>query len=313
MRPVVAEWLRKSNPLAELGEACVKRGLTLRGWNVCTHSSVTAARYPAHTTKDVVGVASPTWLCPSNPDVREYLRSMVDDLSRNYPFEAIELERPTFPTDLHAHSHDKVGFPCGLSGEWLQSLCFCESCRQVAQRDGVDVGSAAAVVARSLEKMLTYGQPLAQTISELVDAEPVLAAYAAWRRDQITLLIKLIKSSCSCRLVVQRSGCPYWAATDFTRIAQFCDALLVVFYNPDLSKMNEVVRAAAGEMGGIERVEIGLNACSPPCTSADTLVASMKRAVELGVRSANIYNYGMLPLNRLEWIRQATRYARREA
>jgi len=33
----------------------------------------------------------------------------------------------------------------------------------------------------------------------------------------------------------------------------------------------------------------------------------------LGVRSVNLYQYGLIPEGRLEWIRQASRYARREA
>lgn len=313
MRPVVAEWLRKGNPLAAVGDACAKRGMNLRGWLVCTHGSVTVGRYPNCAVKDALGQVSPNWLCPSNLDVREYLRGMVEDLSHNYPFEAIELERATFPTDVHTHYHDKVGVEFGTAGDWLRSLCLCESCRQGGSRDGLDMVKVASRVEELLERVLAGDEPIGQSVEELVDAEPLLEDFAAWRCGQITSLIKLLKTSCRSRLVVHRSGDRFWAGTDFAAIGPQCDALLPIFYDPDLEVLNKLVHAASKEMGGTDRVELGLSACTPPCSGPDLLVAAMKRAVELGVRSVNVYNYGMIPLSRLEWIHQATRYARREA
>jgi len=62
----------------------------------------------------------------------------------------------------------------------------------------------------------------------------------------------------------------------------------------------------------VDRVELGLSACSPPLADSAGLVAVVKRAVELGVRSVNVYHYGLIPEHRLEWVRLASRYARRE-
>ncbi len=313
LRPVVADWLRKTNPLAALAEACAKRDLKLRGWHVCCHGSAMVARYPASGVKDVFGVSSPAWLCPSNLDVRECLRAMVEDLGTHYGFEAIELERACFPTDLHAHHHEKVGFACGPAGDWLRGLCFCESCRQMAAHEGTDVAAAAKVATRCLETILTRGEPLAMEPGELLEREPALAAYADWRRGQVTSLVKLIRTTCPCRLVVHRSGPPLWGATDFGALAAACDALLAPCYDSDPQRLATAVRAAAADTGSVERVEVGLSACTPPCPDAAGLVAAMRQAVEQGVRSANIYNYGLIPLSRLEWIRQAVRYATREA
>ncbi len=313
MRPVVAQWLRKTNPLAVVAEACAKRGLTLRGWHVCCHGSAMVERYPAGAVKDVFGAVSPAWLCPSNLDVRECLRGMVEDLGTHYGFEAIELERASFPTDLHAHHHEKEGFACGPAGDWLRGLCFCESCRQLAAREGADVAEAAKVATRYLEGVLASGEPLATEPGELLDREPALAAYADWRRGQVTSLVKLIRTTCPCRLIVHRSGPPLWGATDFAALAATCDALLAPCYVNDPQRLATAVRAAAADTGDVARVEVGLSACTPPCSEAADLVAMMRSAVEQGVRSANIYNYGLLPLPRLEWIRQACRYASREA
>ncbi|MBP7937921.1 MAG: hypothetical protein KA354_25070 [Phycisphaerae bacterium] len=313
MRPVPADWLRKGNPLAAVGEACVKRGMSLRGWLVGTHGSVVVGRYPGCAVKGAFGQLSPNWLCPVNLDVREYLRGMIEDLTHNYPFETIELERATFPADLHTHFHDKMGVDFGLAGDWLRGLCLCESCRQGCSRDGLDAARIVALVEGYLGRVLIGDEPIGQGIEELVDAEPLLEDFAAWRCGQITSLIKLLKTSCRSRLVMHRSGDRFWSAADFAAIAPHCDALLPIFYDADLEVLNKLVQAAVEEGGSPERVELGLSACTPPCSGPDLLVAAVKRAVELGVRSVNIYNYGLIPLSRLEWIHQATRYARREA
>jgi hypothetical protein len=312
-RPVVAEWVRKSNPLAAIAEVCAKRGLNLRAWHVCLHSSITVARWPAGAIKDVFGDASSTWLCPSNPDVRELLRGMIADLSEVYPFEAIELESAVFPTDLHVHAHRKVGFDCGPAGDWLRSLCFCESCRQQASQEKSDVRAAEASARVYLDKVLSTGDAMAMPIAALLAAEPALAAYADWRCRQVTSLIQLVRSTCGCRLVVQRAGNPLWSGADYAKIAAHCDALMPLYYESAPDRLEAVVEQAAGEVGGVDRVELGLYACTPPCSDSAGLVAAVKKAVELGVRSVNVYHYGLIPLRRLEWVRQASRYARREA
>ncbi len=312
-RPVAADWLRKADPLATIGEACTKRGMTLRGWHVCLHGSAVVEKYPAGAVKDVFGDINPSWMCPSNLDVRELLRAMVADLSGRYPFEAIELESAGFPADLHVHAHGKTGFRCGVGADWLRGLCFCESCRQTADRDGVDVQAVAAFVRERLDTVFATGEPLEEGPAELAAGEPALARYVDWRCAQVTSLVKAIRSSCRCRLVVLRDGDRYRAGADYAAIAPHCDALMPLVYENEASGLEANVAQAADEVGGVERVELGLSVCEPPCTSAAVLVAAVKRAVELGVRSVNLYQYGLIPEGRLEWIRQASRYARREA
>lgn len=74
-----------------------------------------------------------------------------------------------------------------------------------------------------------------------------------------------------------------------------------------------MIDVALQDTGDIRHVELGFKATSPDCPDSQTLVRSAAAAVAAGVRSINIYNYGLLSLDRLEWIRRATRYAQREA
>jgi len=313
MRPVVAEWLHKRNPLKAVADACVQRGLTLRAWVVGCQGAVVAARFETSRVKDVLDQPNPAWLCPINLDVREYLAAMIEDLSENYPFDAIELERAAFPTDLESSHPGKIGFACGETGDWLRGLCFCESCRQLATRDGIDVTAAANVAREHLERLLATGEPLTLPVAEFAAENPALSGYVDWRCKQITSLVRIVKSSCRCPMVIHRSGDRFWAATEFPEIATHCDALLVKCHETDARSMTQRVRSAAEDAGSIERVELSLSACTPPCPDSATLVANMKQAAELGVRSVGVSNYGLIPMSRLEWIRQASRYARREA
>jgi len=313
MRPVVAEWLHKRNPLKAVADACAKRALTLRAWAVCCQAAVTAARYETSCLKDVLEQPSKARLCPSNLDVREYLAAMVEDLSENYPFDAIELEQAAFPADLSSSQPGKIGFACGETGDWLRSLCFCESCRQLATRDGIDVTAAANVAREHLEHLLATGEPLTLPVAQFAAENPALQRFVDFRCKQITSLVRIVKRSCRCPLVIHRSGDRFRAATVFPEIAAHCDALLAKCHETDVSSMTQLVRAAAEDAGGIERVELSLSACTPPCPDSATLVASMKQAAELGVRSVSVANYGLIPMSRLEWIRQASRYAQREA
>ena len=313
MRPVAAEWLRKSNPLRRVAEACTKRKMQLRAWHVCCHNPATVARYPDHAIQDVFGQRSTDWLCPSDADVREWLSSELRDLAGHYPFEAIELETACFPTRWRAEASFKSGVELGAVDRWLMSLCFCASCRQAALREGVDVGRVTEEVRGHLVRLFESGRTTQENIAAFVQEREHLADFVAWRCRQVSSLLAYLREACSIRLVVHEEGDRFWGGVEFDALAEHCDALMVLYYEQDPVRMDEAVGAAMRDMGDISRVELALSACDPPCTSPETLVAAMKRAAGLGIRSVNIYNYGLIPLERIEWINHAVKYARREA
>jgi hypothetical protein len=272
------------------------------------------SKYGNCAVKNVFGDIDPTWLCPVNPDVREYLRAMVEDLSENYPFDGIELERPTFQERVHWHAHHKVGMELGEVGAWLFNLCFCESCRQSAGDDGIDVESAAGSTSAALEKIYADGEPPTQSIGEFIGEWPIVGDYVDWRCARVASLVESIQQSCKCRVVVHRAGGRFVAGADFKSIGPCCDATISNCPDPYMNEtIDAVVNEALADTGEVGRVELGFSACWPQCPDSATLVRSVSHAAKLGVGSVNIYNYGLLPLARLEWIRRATRYAGREA
>ena len=313
VRPAVAPWLRKRNPLTRLADACEQRGLSLRFWGLGNHAPATVAQDDAHAVKDVFGQVNPGWLCPTNLDVREYLREIARDLSEHYGIAGLELVGIGFPSRL-ALSEPVIGFEPGPTGRWLLNLCFCESCRQMAIRDGVDVEAAARRVLEYVEKMLAAGEPIDRPVEDLLTDEPVLAAYDRWRRDQVNSLVQVIRGACDkTKLIVHRRTCPLWTGLEESAIQASCDGQLVPFADREVDTLAPAIEAAVADVGSVERVEVGLEVTTPPCPDAATLVSAMKRAVECGVRTIRVANYGLIPWSRLDWLHQAGRYARREA
>jgi hypothetical protein len=313
LRPVTAAWLGKANPLARVGEACRARNMAFRAWHVCCHNPAMAARYPEHAVKDIFGAPDPMWLCPANLEVREWVRCTVEDITAHYPFEAVELEAACFPTRCTGGADAKVGVALGEVDQWLLGLCFCESCRQMAARDGLDMTAIADLVRGHVERLFETAEPATGPLEAFVADRPLLGDYARWRCGQVADLLKTIRSSCPVRLVVHRRGDRFRGGNDFGVLASHYDAVMPLFYESNWERMAARVAQARREAGASDRVELALSACQPPCESSATLTAGMKRATDLGIRSVNVYNYGLMPLSRLDWVSHASRYARREA
>jgi hypothetical protein len=313
LKPVAAGWLRSRNPLKQVGEKCRERGLTLNSWTVCCHSSMTVARFPEMACKNVFGDAEATWLCPANADVQAYLRGVAADLSHNYPIDTIELESPHWAGSMHVHEHEKTGPPLRGSVRELLSLCFCESCRQEAGKAGVDVEHVARGVADVLNGFLKTETPV-DPIEELAGKHDDLAKFLEWRTRTIERLIGSIKKACQCRLLAYGTDRSPATGYDAGRVRSQVDALMGFAYSPEVS----VVEAACKELQDLlgtrrEAMAIGLNATHPSSPNAQAIVRTATRAAELGIRQANIYNYGLLTDERLTWVRQAIRSARRAA
>jgi hypothetical protein len=193
-------------------------------------------------------------------------------------------------------------------------MCFCESCRQAAKRDGVDVEGAASAAMDGLNAILSDKPLKAASPEDFVSQHPDLAAFVDWRCRQVTSLVAMLKQAAPCRVVVHRVGDRFMTATDWREVAGACDGLLAHCpYSDGDEAVKTLVEQVSSDTEGMNGVELGFSACSPTCPSAEALVKGISTAAKLGVRSVDIYNYGLLPVERMEWIRRASRYAQRES
>lgn len=134
LKPVPSAQLHGYDALKDATEEAEKRGVGVSSWTICSRNEKLAAENPECATENIFGVKDPTWLCPNNPDSREYLLALIEDVTSNHPVEALELESLGFGTVMPP--------PRGLATDHttnrLLTLCFCEACRSAARDMGYD-------------------------------------------------------------------------------------------------------------------------------------------------------------------------------
>jgi len=312
IRPAPAAWMKSRNPLERIAEATKKHGIALRAWLVACHSATLAARHPEAACKDAYDNRSPTWLCPANPDVREYVAGLAADLSANYPIAAIELESPDFDSAPHVHAHEKLGLDLGPVEQLLLALCFCESCVQAAHEADIDADAVRRSVRVHLQPTIA-GNPSRQTpLAEFLASDPPLDRYVRRRTDAIRALVAAVRRRTKSPLVIHAAWNPDLAGWKPADLAQHCDAFVL----PAWSESDDSRRARLAELhaavGSNSRIHVGYQCYPPAIPDGPDLVRRVHESVTASHEIIGFYNYGIAPLSGLGWVRQAIRFARRE-
>jgi len=138
-----------------------------------------------------------------------------------------------------------------------------------------------------------------------------MSAYAAWRFAVIDQLILSLKKACRCRLLTYGLGRSIASGTDWSQAGRHADAQMGFAYSDHVEAVDQAHRLFQESNPGDRVMEIGLNATHPSTPDGPTLVRNLTRAADLGIPSANVYNYGLLSPTRLNWVHQAIRSARR--
>lgn len=314
-RPLVAEWLKKRNPLAKVSEACRDRGLTLHAWLDCCDSAAMVAANPALATKDAFGEPSARWMCPRNPDVCEYLRALVGETVRMYGCTAIELDAWLAPHFAGPPPPTVLGFSPDAVTALLLCLCFCESCRQATARDGIDIAAAERAARLDLERTLhTGGDERRASLDDYLGTHQAIRNLLDWRREGIARLVRDLRHEAGSATV--RVVLPPPATADLTLLRQVGPAgggVCVPLEHADEGLTRTAVRLGAETAPGADRTWLAVDARTPPVRDAADLVRNLNLAAELGAAGAHVMNYGMIAPSRLPWVKQAIRYARRNA
>ncbi|HVP12705.1 MAG TPA: hypothetical protein VMV94_16125 [Phycisphaerae bacterium] len=310
IRPIPSPWMKSRNPLEKIARYADKQGMKVRAWTNPCHGSAMAAKYKTVACIDVFGDINPTWMCPSNPDVREYVASLVEDLATNYPLDTIELDDMDFGSRAHSHKHLHAGVRPGMLETILLSWCFCPSCHQRARDSGVDVEAAAAAVAGHIGQWMLLKAPVHRDLDSLLASDDNLAAYNKMQTEAVTSLVRLARERTKTRLMVHH-GTP-WASGGVPPRAmeEVADGLIVRAPLPGRTHEPDF-RYPYAYLA--ERTELAL-LCHPPYVKdGPALVSTVYQAAHTGCAAIGFWNYGIAPEPCLEWVRQAVRYARRES
>ena len=100
IHPKVNSLVSAGHSLVRVKKVADKWGMKTRAWVVCCHNTPLGMSHPDVTSEDAFGDRLYHNLCPSNQDVRKYLRTLIADIA-SHGVETIELEALQFQGYAH--------------------------------------------------------------------------------------------------------------------------------------------------------------------------------------------------------------------
>ena len=311
IQPLVAQNLiERGDMLEALTRARATTGLKVSCWTVCLHNTRLGTLHPGHVTRNAFGNANYYNLCPSSPAARDYVVTLVRDITVNYKPDMLELESPNFMGYAHEHHHEKDGVGLNAEDDFLLSLCFCDHCTARAQKAGVPVEAARKTVARFIAETCERAVPERQFADfpdagiDAFRAHPELHAFLAWRTEPVTSLIGEIKAAAdpSTRIVLIDLKDAWLGGVDLDAVGKLCDGAILCCYDMTPEAVGDVIRTGRAILGPEKFLGLGLRVFYPEVDGPEILTARVKNAVEAGVDGVNFYNYGLIPAKRLDWV-----------
>ena len=314
IRPLMAQNVAERGDMLEaLTKAREETGLKVSCWTVCLHNTRLGMLHPEHVTRNAFGNANHYNLCPSSPAARDYVVTLVRDITTNYKPDILELESPNFMGFAHEYHHEKDGVGLNAEDDFLLSLCFCDHCTARAGKDGVPVEGARRTVARFIAELCERAVPERQFPDfpeagiEAFRDHPDLHAFLAWRSEPVTSLIGKIKAAAdpATRIVLIDLKDGWLGGVDLAAAGRLCDGAILCCYDMTPEAVGEVIRTGRALLGPDRFLGLGLRVFYPEVDGPDILAARTKSAVDAGADGVNFYNYGLIPAKRLDWVREA--------
>jgi hypothetical protein len=180
--------LKAVTPLAK------KKNMRVLAWVMALHEYI-ADKYEKYTMVDIYGHRVKGYLCPSNPEVSQYVVSLTQDIISNHSVDGIFLDRFRFPE----WAGPSKGFDPAFT-------CFCKECLKRAKKDGIDISRVRKTMKRTAEtvkrdgvpsilsRFLTYRKGCLDLAAILVGM-PELVEWINHRQDIITDFVSRIYES----------------------------------------------------------------------------------------------------------------------
>jgi len=330
LQPRVSEFARSGDPLGELCEAAGERGMRVNAWAVFLHNDRLGFAHPECATQNAFGDRYLTDLCPSNPDVRMYARTLASDIAR-YEVSTILSESLHFHGLGHGYHHERYFEELGAVGTYLLGLCFCDHCLEAASQRRVDAGVVHRLVRDELERRFEGGggredpEELTREDLEPFGGEQILG-YLDTRTETVTSLVDEVAVAASgggaSLTFLDLCGAEKGFATghpegeaapalgwqmgiDQAALAGVCDAVSATGYAATPSRLDFDLDAYAALVPEASQLGLVLRPMPPDCRSADNLAEKVALARERRLGRLDFYHYGFCRLDALDWIRQA--------
>lgn len=308
LRPRVNSLVRSGHSLESVRRVANKWGMTMRAWVVCCHNTPLGTNHPDIACENAFGDKLYHNLCPSNPDVRKYLRTLIADIASR-GVETIELEALQFQGYAHGFHHEREGIELTQAARMLLGFCFCPSCLLRAKLSRVDLVSLRSFAKQKLE---SYFSDPVKGIADLasMDTLPseVIEPFLEWRKSVVqSLLSDLMTVAGRAKLRQMVNVDPLarkMVSVDAGASAKMAGGVLALGYVRDGISLREPLSALRLLVGDAE-ITLGLQLGLPESGGRKEFLEKMSAAKEMGLNSFNFYNYGFVPLDNLRWIKEA--------
>ncbi len=315
MKPAVASLVAGRDLMEELADQCRRFDLNLIAWFVGLHNSRLGGKHPGLTARNAYGDSYVYSLCPSRPEVRDYVRAVLSDLVEACTWDRALLESFSYLGFFHGYHHEFYGREPDPWESVLLSLCFCDGCAAAARKEGLDPVRLAADVRESLDRSL------AQERGGRIDADsdakfrrrlpgyPELAAYLNLRCRIVTALLAEARQILKTRNVGMDVCGPVYAPSveladteglDLKAIGELSDHFTLIVSDAPLSEIEQAIEYVKGRIDArkiIASLRLGYGN-----SSRDDFLARVALVRKHRLYGFNAYHYGTVPLPRLEWL-----------
>jgi hypothetical protein len=306
--PIVHSLVGAGHDLGETRRETERRGMQLHSWVVCCHNTPLGMAHPALVSRTVFGDPLYHNLCPSNNDLRRYLRALITDVA-SHGVDQIELEALQFQGYAHGFHHEREGITLTPLTKFLLGLCFCSSCVKRAHESHLDLRPMQEYTRTTLERCFADPEGTFEQFSSL-DVVPgeILEPYLQWRVGVVqSLLLELQEASGRVPLRQMMSVDAVsrrLVSVDPSASAQITGGILALGYVKD----GAALRAPLAELQtllGDRTLTLGFQVGLPESGGKPEFLDRMRVARTLGISRFNFYNYGFIPLRNLGWIAQS--------
>jgi len=308
--PRVSSLVREGHNLKKTMEHAHNAGVEVRAWVVCCHNTALGMEYPGAACQTVFGDKLYHNLCPSNPDVRTYIRALVKDIA-SHGVPVVELEALGFQPYTHGFHHEREGIEINNAIRFLLGICFCDSCVRRASGARGEIDSVRQFTKFTLESYFENPHTSAERYADISSLpNEIFDPFFQWRSSVITSFVEELAEEVKNTNVQLRPlvsidpSLRTQLGIDAARIALLTGGILVPAYARDGSALLQslsLIQSLVGENEIIVGVQVGL----PGSGGKKEFRERVRTAREMGISRFNFYNYGFIPYESLGWIKES--------
>jgi hypothetical protein len=314
--PTPSTALGDRDPFAEAADEARRRGLKLHAWTVFLHNDRLGFDHPDCAPANAFGDRHLTELCPANPEVRAYVRTLVGEHAR-YGVDAIRAESLHFHGLRHGFHHERYFEELGPVAEALLGLCFCEHCRAHATGLGIPADEVRDAVRAEVRRRLGDEGAVAEDTAPggaaplTGIADGALAAYVDASAGTVTSLAAEAAAEAAdhgMRLTFMDGAGPgsgWLAGIDLPALAKAVPGIETLGYARTAAQVREKVAAFALHGVAPSALAVILRPMSADCDGPENLAEKIRMLADLGVPEIEFYNYGLMRLSSMDRIGSA--------